>query len=87
MVNKIRDIECLYIDESNGLFLGRIPKKRVIINLNQSRLRKINFATKIGPMQNKFCTPIRQKQNLFCFFFRSKFILLLLECKIYFASA
>jgi hypothetical protein len=66
---------------------GRIPKKRLIINL--------------GEPQNKFCTPITSKnlfcdfrskfilrligvQNLFCDF-RSKFILRM-ECKIYFAN-
>jgi len=35
--------------------IGRIPKKKVIINLNQSGLRKINLERK-GPSQNKFGT-------------------------------
>ncbi len=46
---------------------GPIPKKRLIINLNQSGLRKINFALhSFAPMQNKFCTPFGPSQNKFC---------------------
>jgi len=44
--------------------MGRIPKKRVIIN--QLHLRENKFGTKIAPPQNKFCTPRAKPQNKFC---------------------